>query len=322
MSDSLKPEPSDEIPDVGQPEHSAADTGVPAVQSVGDRASEFAERLDDRLQLPESELVKSVETGLAGFFNWFEGLVAAIFGANTDAGPAKAEHDEPAAIGDETPLAERQPNPDALTYDDVLKPIRWKWMLGFGFTLVLIGAVYFGATLLQVRAAADEDVRDPADIIVVFGAAQFNGTPSPVLAARLDHAFDLYEDGVSDLIATTGSKAEGDAFTEGFSGYVYLRDLGVPDSDIVTVVDGENTWQQMSASATQMQERDLTTALLVSDGYHSFRLQAIADELGVQAWVSPTSTDATMGNYIRESTAVSLGRLIGYRRVSAASTSD
>ncbi len=293
-----------------------------------DRASELAGRLDERLQFPESELVNSVETGIAGFFNWFEGLIVAVVSGNRPGDGAEVDVSGPsdstaAALVEETaPPSKRTLNPDALTYDDVLKPIRWRWMLGFGITLAAIAAVYFGASMLQVRAAADDDDRRSADIIVVFGAAQFNGTPSPVLAARLDHAFDLYTEGLAGLIATTGSKAEGDTFTEGFSGYVYLRNLGVPDSDIVTIVDGENTWQQMSATATQMQDRDLSTALLVSDGYHSFRLRSIADEIGIEAWVSPTSTDATMSDYVRESTAVSLGRLIGYRRVSAASTSE
>lgn len=211
-----------------------------------------------------------------------------------------------------------RPRREPLTYDDVLTPIRWRRVLwGFVAVIVLVAA-YFGATLLQVYTTADEDQRQPVDAIVVLGAAQFDGTPSPTLEARLDHAFALWQDDFAELIVTTGANQEGDRFTEGFSGFVYLRERGVPEAAIITVVDGIDTWEQLTATVNQLDERDLDSVLLVSDGHHSFRLLAIAEELGLEAFVSPSSAGATRNDYLREATAVSIGRIFGYRRLSNA----
>ena len=230
---------------------------------------------------------------------------------------ADAREQEPSAKrakGD--PVFEPIPPRPGMTYDEALKPIRWR-NLAFGIVAVaLLGVIYWGVTYLQVRASADDDQTRPADVAVVLGAAQFDGTPSPVLAARLDRALELWNDGTVAYVATTGSNQEGDRFTEGFSGYVYLREAGVPEGAILTIIDGADTYQQISASWVQMQERELTTALLVSDGYHSHRLRSIADEVGVEAYVAPTSIEATSDDLIRETTAVSIGRLLGYRRLS------
>ena len=203
-----------------------------------------------------------------------------------------------------------------MTYDEALKPIRWRRFFLAILGVLLLGAIYWGVTYLQVSTSADDDETRPADVAVVLGAAQFDGTPSPVLAARLDRALELWNDGTVAYVATTGSNQEGDRFTEGFSGFVYLREAGVPEEAILTIIDGADTYQQISASWVQMQERELTSALLVSDGYHSHRLRSIADEVGVEAYVAPTSIEATTDDLIRETTAASIGRLLGYRRLS------
>ncbi|MEM7096219.1 MAG: YdcF family protein [Actinomycetota bacterium] len=231
------------------------------------------------------------------------------------------DDDEPhdPADDDAAPLEPREPWP-GMTYDEALSPVRWR-NLAIGCAAVLIlGAMYWGATFLQVRAAADDDETRPADVAVVLGAAQFDGTPSPVLARRLDRALELWNDGQAEFIVTTGSNQEGDRFTEGFSGFVYLREAGVPEDAILTIVDGADTYQQLSATVAQMDERNLTSALLVSEGYHSYRLRSIADDLGLEAYVSPTSIGATTNDYVRETSAVAVGRLLGYRRLSAWAT--
>lgn len=181
--------------------------------------------------------------------------------------------------------------------------------------IVGIGALYVIVTFLQVVLASGDDDRAPVDAIVVLGAAQYDGAPSPVLAGRLDHALDLWEDGVAPLVVTTGSGLEGDRFTEGYAGFEYLRQAGIPEESILVVTDGGSSWEQVSATARQLEARGLDTAVLVSDPYHSLRLEQIAEEAGLDAAVSPTDGKASFRQLVRETAAVSLGRILGYRRV-------
>ena len=183
-----------------------------------------------------------------------------------------------------------------------------------------VALAYWLVTLAQVVAAADDDETRGVDAIVVLGAAQFDGTPSPVLAARLDRALELYRGGFGDVVMTTGSNQEGDRFTEGFSGFVYLREAGVPEDAILTIVDGADTYEQLTAAQAQLFGRGLDSVLLVSDGYHTHRLRGIAGEIGLDAFVAPTDVDASTRDYLREATAVSVGRILGYRRLSAWNT--
>ena len=106
---------------------------------------------------------------------------------------------------------------------------------------VFLVLVYVVVTFVQVWAASRENQAGKAGAIVVLGAAQYNGRPSPVLAARLDHALDLYHDGVAPLIVVTGGRQQGDRFTEATTGYNYLRDHGVPDDAIRKEVQGRST---------------------------------------------------------------------------------
>lgn len=184
--------------------------------------------------------------------------------------------------------------------------------------LVVLGAlIYFVVTFVQVYLAADNDDSRLADAIVVLGAAQFDGTPSPVFQERLDHAFTLWEREFADRIVTTGSKQEGDQVTEGIAGYNYLRERGVPDSALVPIVDGGNTYEQLTASSVQIDNLEISSVLLVSDGYHNYRLLDIADEVGIEAYVAPTDAESSFSEYFRESVAVSVGRITGYRRLSS-----
>lgn len=179
----------------------------------------------------------------------------------------------------------------------------------------LLGVVYVGATFVQVLAASDSDNLGQADAIVVLGAAQYNGTPSPVLAARLDHARDLWWEGAADLIVTTGSKLEGDIFTEGYAGFEYLLRSGVPESDLLVITDGSSTWEQLAATSRQLRLLGFDSVVLVSDPYHSLRLRQIASEVGLDSKISPTSGGSSLRQLLRETAAVSLGRILGYRRV-------
>jgi len=157
--------------------------------------------------------------------------------------------------------------------------LSWRRMVAFGGVL---GVLYVGVTFFQVLLAAGTDDRVEADAIVVLGAAQYDGEPSPVLAGRLDHAEKLWREGVAPVIVTTGSNLPGDRFTEGFAGYEYLRFAGIPDADLLVITDGASTWEQLAATARQLRLRDLDSVVLVSDPYHSLRLTQIADEVGLR----------------------------------------
>ena len=189
------------------------------------------------------------------------------------------------------------------------------WRPRTAVILAALGALYVGITFIQVLVASGADDRDAADAIVVLGAAQYDGEPSPVLAGRLDHAEALWREGLAPIVVTTGSNLPGDRFTEGFAGYRYLRDAGIPDESILVITDGASTWEQLAATARQLRLRDLGSVILVSDPYHALRLTQIADEVGLEATVSSTDGSSSIRQLLRETAAVSLGRILGYRRV-------
>lgn len=180
---------------------------------------------------------------------------------------------------------------------------------------VLIGIGYVGLTFAQVLVVSGEDNRSPADAIVVLGAAQYDGEPSPVLARRLDRAYELWDEGVAPLVVTTGSNQPGDRVTEGFAGFEYLRFEGIPEEDLLVVTDGASSWEQLAATARVLRDLDLSSVVLVSDPYHALRLRQIADQVGLDATVSSTDGGSTIRQLLRETAGVSLGRIIGYRRV-------
>jgi uncharacterized SAM-binding protein YcdF (DUF218 family) len=178
---------------------------------------------------------------------------------------------------------------------------------------------YVGGTFVQVYRAADHDGARPAQAIIVLGAAQYNGRPSLVLQDRLDHALALYRDGVADRIVLTGGRQEGDRYTEATAGYNYLRAQGLPDEALLREVHGHNTYESLAASARFLRVQDRESVVLVTDGYHAFRVGAIARDLGLDATVSPTETRLTRAGELRhiarETAAVAVGRLIGWDRL-------
>ena len=180
--------------------------------------------------------------------------------------------------------------------------------------------LYLGVTFVQVWLASRRDEARAAQAIIVMGAAQYNGRPSPVLAARLDHAAALYEAGLAPVIVVTGGRRPGDAFTEASASAQYLVGLGVPDSAIEREVSSTNSWESLAASARFLRREGITEVLLVSDPYHALRIKAIAGELGLTAHVSPAPDSPVHGfaevrAMARETVAVSIGRIIGFRRL-------
>ena len=185
------------------------------------------------------------------------------------------------------------------------------------FVAVLV--VYLGVTFVHVWRAAHRDQAQPAQAIVVLGAAQFDGRPSPVLRARLDHALGLYRRRLAPVIVVTGGGQPGDRFTEATASANYLLKRGVPDDDVLREVSGRTSFQSLSSVATFLHDRSINRVLLVSDPFHAYRIAAIADELGLEGHTSPTRTSPIGGvsqvrYYARETAAVAVGRVIGFRR--------
>jgi uncharacterized SAM-binding protein YcdF (DUF218 family) len=180
---------------------------------------------------------------------------------------------------------------------------------------VLVAVGYVAVIAVQVVVASRQDQREQVDAIVVLGAAQYDGTPSPALQGRLDRALELYEAGLAPEIVLTGSKQSGDRFTEAFAGYRYLTEQGVPESSLTIVDDGASTYESLAAARRVLREEGADRVLLVSDSYHNRRLQGIARELGMEPYVAPTDGSPTFAQLVGETGRVAVGEIVGYRRL-------
>lgn len=164
-------------------------------------------------------------------------------------------------------------------------------------TIIVVGVF----ALWVVSAAAvliwsSRDEARPAQAIVVLGAAQYAGKPSPVLRARLDHALDLWNRRLATLLILTGGTGSGDTTSEAAVGRTYARKHGVPDSSILVESEGRTTSESMKAVAGMLEVRGLQTALLVSDPFHMLRLRILARRFGFTPYTSPTQTSPISPN--------------------------
>jgi uncharacterized SAM-binding protein YcdF (DUF218 family) len=162
-----------------------------------------------------------------------------------------------------------------------------RWVLRIGLGALLLVLLIWGASLALVLIAGSRPVLRPADVIIVLGAAQYNGRPSPVFRARLDHALDLYHRGLAPRLIVTGGVGPGDTISEGEVGRRYALKQGVPDSAILAERAGRTSAESITAAAGLMRDRHLTTALIVSDSYHVLRLQLLARRAGIEAYRAP-----------------------------------
>jgi uncharacterized SAM-binding protein YcdF (DUF218 family) len=193
----------------------------------------------------------------------------------------------------------------------------WSWMRRIA---ILVVAVYLALSYAEVWTAARRDESGGArsfDAIVVLGAAQYNGKPSPVLRGRLDHALSLYKQKRAKLIVVTGGRQPGDRATEATASANYLLERGVPDQRIIREVKGRNTYQSLAAAARVLRARSMSQVLLVTDGFHAARVAAIAEEVGLKPSTSPVDSAAPAARMLKETAAVAVGRVLGFRRLSA-----
>jgi uncharacterized SAM-binding protein YcdF (DUF218 family) len=161
-----------------------------------------------------------------------------------------------------------------------------RWLAAVLLTaLVLASGLIFGTAAMVVMQARSDEAR-PVDAIVVMGAAQYNGRPSPVFAARLEHALALYERGLAPTIVVTGGKQPGDAYTEAEAAQAWLAERGVPVEAILLENAGRSTPGSIKA-VPQLLPPEGTSILIVSDGFHLFRSELMFRDLGYQAYSSP-----------------------------------
>jgi uncharacterized SAM-binding protein YcdF (DUF218 family) len=190
----------------------------------------------------------------------------------------------------------------------------WWWMRRIAFVVV---SLYLISAFITVNAASSNDDRRPAQAIVVLGAAQYNGRPSPVLKARLDHAFRLFEAKVAPLIIVTGGRQAGDRTTEAAAGAEYLIGRGVPDAKIRREVQGKDSYESLAAARRFLSREGVSEVVIVTDGYHAARATETAREVGLSAHSSPVPKTAPLDRVLLESGAVAIGRIIGFRRLAA-----
>jgi uncharacterized SAM-binding protein YcdF (DUF218 family) len=199
-------------------------------------------------------------------------------------------------------------------------PHHWVRRTAWAVVVVVgLATAYFLVNLWLVHRTGNSDQARSVDAIVVMGAAQYDGRPSPQLAARLDHVVELWDRGLAPLVVTTGSKRPGDRFTEAQASAKYLQDRGVP-ADAIEQVGGATSYDSLHEAADLLHGRGLDSVLLVSDPYHSLRIRLTSEELGLTAYVSPTSTSPVRGRTrfwreVKEAAGVSLGRIIGFDRL-------
>lgn len=192
-------------------------------------------------------------------------------------------------------------------------------IVGF-IALALLG--YFAVTLVQVWLTSREYDPHPAAAIIVMGAAQYNGNPSPDLRARLNEALTLFHSGFANLIVLTGSKEKGDTYTEAQSGARYLESRKVspvPIDDILQA-GGNDSYENVADAVRLLRARHDTTVLMTTDPFHEDRSMAIASALGLHVSPTPTQTSpisgwATVPYFLKEAVGVGLGRVIGFNHL-------
>jgi uncharacterized SAM-binding protein YcdF (DUF218 family) len=175
-----------------------------------------------------------------------------------------------------------------MNHDIAKRRARGHWFLWLVALVAVAVTLFLSVTSIRiVREAALSEVR-PADAIVVFGAAEYSGHPSPVLRARLDRAFDLYARGIAPVVITTGGAAADPRFSEGGVGRDYLMHRGIPERALIAETQGTDTARSAVRVATIMRANGLRSCVAVSDAYHVFRIKKILEHEGIsEAYVAP-----------------------------------
>lgn len=185
-------------------------------------------------------------------------------------------------------------------------PQKKSWMIPWILLLgIVLGALilFFVITATHIVSAAGEAPANRADIIAVFGAAQYAGRPSPVYRARLDHGYDLYKAGLAPMVVTTGGAALDPDFTEGGVGKDYLLHRGIPEQALIAETQGSDTAQSAERVANIMRANGMHSCIAVSDAYHVFRIRALLEHEGVKVELAPRP-DSRPRHFLDRATAL------------------
>jgi uncharacterized SAM-binding protein YcdF (DUF218 family) len=175
------------------------------------------------------------------------------------------------------------------------QPPRRIWILWTLAGVALFFVLFLLVTSLRIVREAGKQELHPADAIVVFGAAEYSGHPSPVLRARLDHAYDLYAQHLAPVIITTGGAGDDPSYTEGGVGRDYLMHRGVPERSLIAETLGTDTAHSAERLGVILRANGMHTCLAVSDEYHVFRIKRLLRHEGVQVYVSPRTGSRPKG---------------------------
>ena len=186
--------------------------------------------------------------------------------------------------------------------------------------LTTVAVVYMMVTAVQVWQVGRHDQTRPVDAIVVLGAAQYDGRPSPQLRARLDRAVELFDEGWAPVVAVTGGRMPGDRFSEADAARRYLEGRGVPAAAITGEDRGRSTWESLALPSEVLLPQGRTEVLLVSDGFHLLRVRLSAAEAGFVAFTAPSRETSGTGwsglrRHAKEAIGVAAGRVIGFERL-------
>ncbi len=178
--------------------------------------------------------------------------------------------------------------------------LSFRWWLRLLILAVIAVAAFLAVTAAHIVHTASLQEVHPADAIVVFGAAEYSGHPSPVLRARLDHAFDLYEQHLAPVVITTGGAAADPNFSEGGVGNNYLHKRGIPENALIAETQGSDTAQSAERVAVIMRANGLRSCVAVSDAYHVFRIRKLLEHEGIApVYVAPRPDSRPHGEFQR-----------------------
>ena len=186
--------------------------------------------------------------------------------------------------------------------DNQPRPSRW-WLRLLILAVVAV-VVFLGITAIRIVHSASLEELHPADAIVVFGAAEYSGRPSPVLRARLDHALDLFHRGLAPVVITTGGAASDPTFSEGGVGRDYLMRHGVPERSLIAETQGRDTAQSAVRIGVIMRANGLHSCVAVSDAYHVFRIRKLLEHEGIGPVYIAPRPDSRPHSFVQREVAV------------------
>lgn len=173
------------------------------------------------------------------------------------------------------------------------------WLFWTAFLACTLIVVVFSVVCFSILRDSKKQELHPADAIVVFGAAEYDGRPSPVLRARLDHANRLFQQGLAPIVITTGGAAADPKFTEGGVGHDYLRRKGIPEPALMAETHGSDTAESAARVAAMMQQNHMKSCIAVSDAYHMFRIRMLLSHHGLLVFLAPRPDSRPRSIWVR-----------------------